>query len=253
MPTLTEPRRVDTASTIREVRTTALATSDFVVRKDGDGAKRFAGHAAVFDARTAIGNPLGWGWYEEVATSAFDRTLDQGDARFLVDHDTSLLVARVSAGDLSLATDGIGLAVDAELDQELSYVRDLTRNLERRRLTGMSFGFYVVKDEWSTIAVETKDGDTIDAELRRLIEVRLLEVSAVTFPAYDQTDAGLKRAVEEIRAARLPDLPPATGEEPDPADATRDNAADPADATRRATVALLARYYDLAATRRPNR
>lgn len=249
--TLTEPRRVDKACTVREVRTRALAESDFAVRQVDDGAKRFSGHAAVFDSRTAIGNPLGWGWYEEVDAGAFDKTLREGDARFLVDHNTSLLVARVSAGDLRLSTDGVGLAVDADLDQELSYVRDFTRNLEARRITGMSFGFYVVKDEWSTVQVETKDGDTIDAELRRLIELRLMEVSGVTFPAYEDTDAGLRKAAAEIRSARLPDLSPATGEEPEPTDVTRDDA--PGPVSTQAAVALLARHTDLARNYRPRR
>lgn len=248
---LTEPRRVDVASTVREVRTRALVESDFALREAEDGAKRFDGHAAVFNARTSIGNPLGWGWYEEVASSAFDKTLSEGDARFLVDHDTRAVVARVSAGDLRLATDGVGLAVDADLDVELSYVRDLVRNLDKRRVTGMSFGFYVMRDEWSTVTVETKDGDSVDAELRRLIEVRLLEVSAVTFPAYEQTDAGLRSAAQEIRSARLSDLSPATGEDLAPPAGTRgtERLAPPSEGTR-GVVALLARHHDLAAIRR---
>src|SRR5689334_17971869 len=84
-------------------------------------AQQFVGHAAVFNSRTAIGNPLTWGFYEEVNAGAFTKTLKEGDARFLVDHDTSLLVARISAGDLRLAEDDLGLAVDADLDSEVSY------------------------------------------------------------------------------------------------------------------------------------
>jgi hypothetical protein len=40
---------------------------------------RFVGHAAVFDVRTAIGNPLRWGFYEEIAPGAFTKTLSKGD------------------------------------------------------------------------------------------------------------------------------------------------------------------------------
>jgi phage head maturation protease len=71
----------------------------------------------------------------------------------------------------------VGLSVDADLDEELSYVRDLARNLEKRRITGMSFGFYVVRDEWSTIEVEIVGADgkssRAEAELRRLVELRM--------------------------------------------------------------------------------
>lgn len=228
-------------TTLLERRTRALGDTDArIVRASDDETKRFVGHAAVFDSRTKIGNPLKWGWYEEIDRAAFDKTLAEGDARFLVDHDTRLLVARVSAGDLRLTIDKIGLAVDSDLDDELSYVRDLTRNLEKRRITGMSFGFYVVRDEWTSIDVDVVDPDgnttTEKASLRRITEVRLLEVSAVTFPAYEDTDAGLRKMADEVRAARglTADHPSSEGERPAPADATRDADHDPApaDATR---------------------
>lgn len=175
-----------------EQRTRPLVGSDFTLRAQDDGGPVFTGHAAVFNVRTAIGNPLTWGFYEQIAAGTFAKTLSEGDARFLVDHDTALLVARVSADDLRLAEDATGLAVDADLDTELSYVRDLARNLEKRRITGMSFGFRVVKDDWTTETVSTSDGQEAEVEIRTIREVELFEVSAVTFPAYDETDAALR-------------------------------------------------------------
>jgi len=239
MPTRELIRATGTSSVL-EQRTRALADTDaHLVRAEGDdGARRFVGHAAVFDSRTAIGNPLSWGFYEEVTRSAFDKTLSEGDARFLVDHDSRLLVARVSAGDLDLAADDVGLAVDAGLDTELSYVRDLARNLEKRRITGMSFGFYVVRDRWEVEQVDTSDGHSVDVYVRYLEELRLIEVSAVTFPAYEDTDAGLRAKVDEVRAARgvpTQTSPPASGRaRPAPADATQDDQtpAPAAEATR---------------------
>jgi uncharacterized protein len=247
------------AGAVLEQRTRALDDTDarLVHRADGDGSRAFVGHAAVFDSRTAIGNPLRWGWYEEIAPGAFTKTLSEGDARFLVDHNSSLLVARVSAGDLQLAQDDIGLASTVDpLDEELSYVRDLARNLEKRRITGMSFGFYVVKDVWSTISVDVVGADgkttTSDVELRRILEVQLLEVSAVTFPAYEDTDAGLRALADEVRAHRRPtDSAPASGGgRSEPADATRDaHDHEPVEATRGSqrdlderARALVARY-----------
>jgi len=178
-----------------------------LVRAAGDDAAepRFTGHAAVFESRTAIGNPLGWGFFEEIARGAFEETLDGGDARFLIDHSSSLLVARVSAEDLRLSTDSVGLAVDADLDTEVSYVRDLVRNLEKRRITGMSFGFQVRDDTWSEVEVDVVGTDGKTAKGRALLRVinvvDLLEVSAVTFPAYEDTDAGVRSRVEEARSA----------------------------------------------------
>lgn len=196
-----------------------------------NGPPTFVGYAAKFNDRTAIGNPLSWGFYEQVASGAFTKTLDEGDARFLVDHDTAQPVARVSAGTLRLSQDATGLAVDADLNTRKSYVANLFENLTDGTVTGMSFGFEVLKDEWEMIDVETKDGDTVQAELRTLREVKLWEVSAVTFPAYDSTEASLRSVATALisrgdsdaieRHARLkPELYRYTqiGE---PADATR--------------------------------
>ncbi|MFC9036811.1 HK97 family phage prohead protease [[Kitasatospora] papulosa] len=184
-----------------ERRDLTLATAGLQVRAVEGGGPGFTGHAAVFNSRTAIGNPLTWGFYEEIAAGAFTKTITEGDARMLVDHDTRMVVSRVSAGSLRLAQDQVGLAVDADLDTELSYVSDLVVNLRNKNITGMSFGFRVVKDDWEPVEIETVDGDKAEAELRIIREVQLFEVSAVTFPAYEDTDAGL-RSVGVALAAR---------------------------------------------------
>lgn len=184
-----------------ERRDLTLSAADVALRATEGGARQFFGHAAVFNSRTAIGNPLTWGFYEEIADGAFTKTLSEGDSRYLVDHDTRLVVSRVSAGSLRLAQDQIGLAVNSDLDERLSYVGDLIVNLDNRNITGMSFGFQVVKDDWQMVDVETVDGDKAEAELRIIREVKLFEVSAVTFPAYEDTDAGL-RSVGVALAAR---------------------------------------------------
>jgi HK97 family phage prohead protease len=179
-------------TTTEERRRLPLSTAEVAVRADDvGGGDTFRGYAAVFNSRTAIGNPLRWGFYEEIAPGAFSKTLTEGDARMLIDHDSYYVVSRSSAGTLRLAQDGRGLAVDADLDTGLSYVADLKRNVSNGNITGMSFGFYVVKDDWSTESVETKDGDSVEVEVRRILEVRLIEVSAVTFPAYEDTEAEL--------------------------------------------------------------
>ncbi|MEW2567638.1 HK97 family phage prohead protease [Streptomyces sp. NPDC047070] len=185
--------RTLTRTTAEERRHLPVSTADVVIRAiEGDaGGERFRGYAARFDSRTAIGNPLRWGFYEEIAPGAFTKTLSEGDARFLIDHDSYYVVSRVSAGSLTLAEDALGLPVDSALDDALSYVSDLKANIRNGNITGMSFGFYVIKDEWSTETVETSDGQSAEVEIRRILEVRLIEVSAVTFPAYEDTEAEL--------------------------------------------------------------
>src|SRR3954470_5415286 len=121
----------------QERRSLSLDVASIELRGDGS-AQRFAGHAAVFNTRTAIGNPLKWGYYEELAAGTFTKTLQEGDARMLIDHDSFYVVSRVSAGTLNLAQDSRGLSVDSTLDEDLSYVKDLKINLRNKNITGMS-------------------------------------------------------------------------------------------------------------------
>lgn len=245
-----------------ERRGLPLATAGLQIRGDGDGgAERFAGYAAVFNSRTSIGNPLRWGFYEEVAEGAFSKTLSEGDARMLIDHDSYYVVSRVSTGSLALAQDSTGLAVDSALDTGLSYVGDLKANVRNKNITGMSFGFQVVKDDWQLVDVETTDGDTVQAELRILREVKLFEVSAVTFPAYTDTTAGLRavqaalvrrgdRAAIEHRAQWRPellDLLQVIDREPGESTRGTDATAEPAPSTRLSRVAVDRRMRALAA------
>ncbi|MFM9542318.1 HK97 family phage prohead protease [Streptomyces turgidiscabies] len=211
-----------TRTTTEERRHLPLSTAEVVIRAvDGDAVdaagERFIGYAAKFNSRTAIGNPLRWGFYEEIAPGAFTKTLQEGDARMLIDHDSYYVVSRVSAGTLELAEDAQGLPVDSALDPALSYVNDLKANVRNKNITGMSFGFWVIKDDWTVETVETSDGQTVEVEVRRILEVRLLEVSAVTFPQYEDTEAelasvasalvrrGSKEAIER-RAKYRPEL-----------------------------------------------
>ena len=157
------------------------------LRADSETAK-FHGHAAVFDKRTWIGPPK-WGFYEQVASGAFDKTLQEADVRFLVNHNPDLVMARNKAGTLDLGTDSTGLVTDApNLDRRQTYTNDAVIALERGDISQMSFAFRVIKDAW-----ETLDDDT-GTELRTLLEVQLYDVSVVTYPAYEETDAGLRGA-----------------------------------------------------------
>jgi len=180
--------------TVEERRRLAFADAHVELRAEA-GRERFVGLASPFGVRTAIGNPRTWGFFEEIAPGAYTKTLQEGDQRMLIDHDSYYVVSRVSAGTLKLFQSKRGLEVESELDDNLSYVRDLKANIRNGNITGMSIGFYVVKEAWSTIEVEDTDenGKTrmFVADLRTILESKLVEVSAVTFPAYEDTSAEL--------------------------------------------------------------
>lgn len=179
-----------------------LAHAGVEIRGADAGDPRFTGYAVKFDSRTLIG-ALPWGFYEEFAPGAFAKTLGELDQRMLIQHDPYFVVSRRAAGTLRLAQDVTGLAVDSDLDRDLSYVADLMRNIDNGNITGMSFQFRAVKDTWSEVQVaESSDGKPVMAELRRVVEAALPEVSPVTFPAYEDTEVGL-RATDPVRAVGL--------------------------------------------------
>ena len=215
-----------------------MDTQSIEMRDDADGTEaEFFGHAAMFNKRTWIG-PRRWGFWEQVAPAAFDKTLSEADVRFLVNHDPNLLLARNKSGTLTLAKDDDGLATEAQLDRRQSYTNDVVIALERGDISQMSFAFEVVKDSWETL--------DDDSELRTLEEVRLYDVSVVTYPAYEDTDAGLRAVAFEVlcRSAGIDDdqrdrlLSDLTGlahvadpVTPEPGSSTRDDDSQPGSST----------------------
>lgn len=158
-------------------------TSPIEVRASDKG-RTIGGYAAVFNSETDIG-----GYFrEKIAPGAFAPAL-KGDVRALFDHDSAHVLGRTKSGTLRLSEDDKGLAVEIDLP-DTQTARDLTASMERGDIDGMSFGFRVTKQEWD---------ETQDPPLRTIQEVELLEVSVVTFPAYDDTEIAL-RDLESARS-----------------------------------------------------
>lgn len=156
------------------------------VEKRAEDTKRtLIGYAAVFNQDADIG---GW-WVERIDPGAFANTIG-GDIRALVDHDMGRVIGRTKSGTLRLSTDEYGLRVEIDVPNTTDG-NDLWELVERGDVSGMSFGFRVLRQEWD------ERGDT---DIRIIKEVELLEVSAVAFPAYDGTEIG-KRSHDEWRSA----------------------------------------------------
>lgn len=162
--------------------------ADPETRADDDGALRFRGHAAVFDTRTFIGQKP-WGFWEEIRSGAFAKTIGESDIRFLHNHDPNLALARSTIaegpGSLRLAEDRKGLLTRAEWIQT-TFARDLHETVRAGVVDQMSFAFWPVREEWSK--------NENDEDVRSLLEVRVDDVSTVTFPAYTETDAAVRSA-----------------------------------------------------------
>lgn len=155
---------------------------------DTDGGKIIEGHAVVFDSPTWIG-----GKFIEVIDRNALNGCDLSDVSLLVNHDgNSLPLARTTSSTLSLSVDNIGLAIRAKLDVENNpLAKVLYSAVSRGDCRGMSFAFTVADggDKWQGLDT------TMPTRVIKRIK-KIYECSAVTLPAYPQTD--LQARAKEI-------------------------------------------------------
>ncbi|MBB3523091.1 HK97 family phage prohead protease [Rhizobium sp. BK456] len=149
-----------------------------------DGTRTLTGYAAKFNIPTGIADYF----VEQIAPGAFTETI-KGDVRCLFNHDSDNVLGRTTSGTLRLWEDEIGLRFEVDLP-DTSLGRDIGKLVERRDISGCSFGFRAVKQTWD---------DTTHPPGRTLEKVEISEISIVTFPAYPDTSVGL-RSLEAIRA-----------------------------------------------------
>lgn len=166
--------------------------------KDEEKGNIITGRPIVYNSRTDLG------WYEEmIAAGALSKT-DLTDVRFLVNHDVSripLARSRRNNGNstMQLMPDDDGMAIRVSLDTENNAdARSLYSAVQRGDITGMSFMFQVEDggDDW--IDVDTDHPQRVIRSISRV-----LEVSAVTFPAYSDTEiqARSKETLDSVRSA----------------------------------------------------
>ncbi len=136
------------------------------------------GYAAKFDS---LSEDLG-GFKETLAPGSFTGALARldNDVRALVDHDSSRIIGRTSAGTLRVSQDTIGLRYEIDV-ADTQAGRDILQSVERGDVRGASFAFTVANDRWFERAGETR---------REITEIgRLFDVSPVSFPATTTTTA----------------------------------------------------------------
>ena len=168
----------------------------FEVRAQQDEEEKYVveGRAIVYDSMTDLGF-----CYEIIEPGALDNT-DLTDVRFLVNHDISKIpLARSRKNNknstMQLFVDEQGLRIKVYLDVENNAeARALYSAIQRGDITGMSFMFSISAEEWEELESEKPTHG-----IREILSV--VEVSAVTFPAYEDTDiyARDKSRMENLR------------------------------------------------------
>lgn len=163
------------------------------VRAEDGKPTKIVGYAAVFNS---LSEEL-YGFREMVMPGAFDRALkEKHDVRALVNHDENQILGRTKAGTLTLSVDKRGLKAEIE-PADTQAARDAVTSVKRGDLDGMSFAFRTLTDAW-----RTQDGE----QIRELLDLELVDVSVVAFPAYPATTVSA-RALEQAKAAAAPPIP----------------------------------------------
>lgn len=169
----------------------------FEVRaEEAEGGSIITGRPIVYNSRTDLG------YFDEIIESGALNNTDLTDVRFLVNHDTSkipLARSRRNNGNstMLLTVDDLGMGIRVNLDTENNAeARSLYSAVSRGDISGMSFMFGIRGEEW----------DNLDSDhpTRRIKDIStVVEVSAVTFPAYESTSiyARSKEALDNARSA----------------------------------------------------
>lgn len=163
-----------------EITDCALAVIETEERAEGTPPV-IEGYASVFDKWSVDM----FGWKEKIARGAFaDNLKTNPDVRALIDHNSSLMLGRTTAGTLTLEEDKKGLKARIT-PPDTTVANDLIANMRIGNINQMSFAFQTVEEEWNERYTE-----------RVVKRADLFDVSVVTYPAYKQASVKVRSALE---------------------------------------------------------
>ena len=170
----------------RETR--CAGVTELRIEPQENGLPVIEGHAAIFDS---LSQDLGgiFPFREKIRAGAFKASIEKDDVRALWNHDPNYVLGRNRAGTLELKETVKGLLVRIH-PPDTAWARDLTESIKRGDVSQMSFGFICEKDNWTV-----EQGE----DVRTLEQVKLFDVSPVTFPAYLDTDVGVRSALDNYK------------------------------------------------------
>ena len=171
-------------------------TFDMNAAQNEDEVGVITGRPIVYESKTDLG------FFDEVIERGALDKADLRDVRFLVNHDVSKIPLARSRNNnanstMQLMPDEAGMAIRVNLDvKNNSEARNLYSAIERGDISGMSFMFRVDDEEWTDL-----ETDHPTRHIRKISNVA--EVSAVTFPAYEDTSISVrnKEALDNAKLA----------------------------------------------------
>lgn len=163
--------------------------------KDEENGTYIVGVPIVFDKETDL-----WFYKETIDRHALDNA-DMKDVRFLVNHNTDMIPLARSRNNNANSTmqmwieeDGLHIRVNLDVERNTE-AKALYSAVDRGDVSGMSFMFAVDGDSW--------EGLESDMPKRTITSIsKVYEVSAVTFPAYEQTSIQAADVDEALESAK---------------------------------------------------
>ena len=182
-----------------KVKETRSYICEVRAEQDDQHGKYITGTPIVYEQKTDMG------WYEEVIDRSALAGCDLKDVRLLTGHNTQGIPLARSRNNnenstMQLIPTEKGMDIRANLDTDNNTeARALYSATERGDISGMSFMMIVDRDKDVWTDIES------DYPKRRIMSItRVLEVSAVAFPAYEQTSiqcASEGTALDSARAS----------------------------------------------------
>jgi len=159
----------------------------FNLRQSLSGNSVISGYASVFNQKSRLITEGGKTFYEIINPNAFDDVLARDDLNVIanLNHDDRQMLARTTAGTLTLSVDNYGLKYEFVVP-DTTLGRDTAEQLRLGNLYESSFRYYVRASdiEWS----RDPDG-TLIREVMKVSDLR--DVSIVIDGAFANTDVGV--------------------------------------------------------------
>lgn len=170
---------------------------------DGNDGRTLRGYAAVFNEDTVISSMFEGRFKERIDPGAFKKTLRESKPIMQWNHGNDPAVGQIPIGVYDrLEADDHGLDVEGRLHSDPVSER-VREAIASGAVTGMSFKFQVIRDEWRDASgkiIRDKNklfnllygDDENEMPSRTIKEVRLFEAGPVSTPAYGGTSVGVR-------------------------------------------------------------
>jgi HK97 family phage prohead protease len=157
------------------------------IKEVGEGGK-FTGIASVYDVEDLGGDIIEKG--------AFKKTIAENpDVVILWQHDADEVI-----GKGRVSESGNKVTVEAQLDMDDTTAQKAYSKLKKGLIKGLSIGFNTIKSKWEEIEEDGKR-----RYIRRISELKLWEVSVVTFPMLPAAQVTRVKSVSDEEVATLKD------------------------------------------------